>query len=470
MRDKIAISLLEENVQVNEILAFLKEIDEDFKPKLSSRISLSSYAKKLSSNAVFALATLDSKIIGMTAFYANDIHKKTSYLPVFGVKENYRGMGIASQLLDLTISFLKEKGFQRLSLETWLGSHAQIFYQRKKFIVERVEKDRGAKFESVKMFRWIGEIGCCQGSFDSTKLEYRKNLSDELSVNLFVKRDDLYPKFGGGNKARKLDYILNKAKNEGHDSIVTTGASQSNHCRATALYAAALGWKATIIIHDIEPNIYQGNLKLMKLAGAELRFVGHNEVKEAMDKAMDDFKITGYNPYYIWGGGHSVEGALAYFEAVKELKSQLGNITPDYIVVASGTGTTQAGIEIGVRHFYPQCEIIGVSVAREEARGKREILKSMDELNIYLDRPVLVPEDITFDTTVSGSGYEKFSPELIDSVQKTIEKGLLVDPTYTGKAFHTMKTYIHSGRISRGKNVVFWHTGGLMNLLSSPIV
>src|SRR5690606_28373172 len=100
------------------------------------------------------------------------------------------------------------------------------------------------------------------------------------------------------------------------------------------------------------------------------RFVKHAEVKTAMDKAMRDLEIKGFKPYYIWGGGHSIEGSLAYYEAVKELRIQLGNTIPDYLVVPSGTGATQSGLEVGIRQFYPKCQIIGVSVAREERSGR----------------------------------------------------------------------------------------------------
>lgn len=470
MSSSIEIIISKEGPGCDCIRNFLSEIDDDFKPSLSSKVSLDTYAEKLNSNATFILAMLGEEVIGITAFYANDRLKKESYLPIIGIKKEYRGKGTAYKMINSLISYLRRKGFEKLSLETWQGSPAQNFYQKNRFMVNKVVDDRNGAIQSVKMFRWLGEIDSDHDSFYTSELEYHKELSNRLSVDLFIKRDDLYPKFGGGNKARKLDFILGKARNENYNAVVTAGGAQSNHCRATALYAASLGWKTILIIHDDKPERYEGNLKLMELSGAEIRFVKQADVKEAMDNAMSDLEKKGRKPYYIWGGGHSVEGAWAFYEAVKELRSQLGNTIPDYLVVASGTGTTQAGLEVGIRHFYPKCQVIGVSVAREEKRGKEEILKSMRELNEYLNNRIDLPDTITFDTNKCGVGYETVFPELMETVREALEKGLVLDPTYSGKAFYTMKSFIEEGTIAQNSNVVFWHTGGLMNLLSSSAI
>jgi D-cysteine desulfhydrase len=299
-------------------------------------------------------------------------------------------------------------------------------------------------------------------------LESFNLVGTELGVNLRIKRDDLYPLPGGGSKARKLNYILNEDIRKNYNAIVTTGSNQSNHLRATALWAAKLGWKLICVIHDNEPEKYEGNLKIVKLTGAELRFVQKNEVKEAMDKAMSDLSNEGYKPFYIWGGGHSVEGALAYYEAVKELKEQLMGVQPDFLFVASGTGTTQAGIEIGVRQFLPGCKVIGISVARDEQRGKEAVLESMGTLNNYLGNPITMPDNIEFDDNWMGCGYEATYPELIDTIKWAAKtEGLILDPTYTGKAFHALRMYVKNEVIKPNSNVVFWHTGGLLNLMAT---
>lgn len=303
---------------------------------------------------------------------------------------------------------------------------------------------------------------------NKTPVVFLHNISRILGINIRVKHDDYYPFPGGGSKARKLNYILNEDIQKKYNAIVTAGSNQSNHLRSTALFASKLGMKLICIIHDNKPERYEGNLKVVKLTGAELRFVNKAEVKEAMDKAMADLSIEGYIPFYIWGGGHCLEGSLAYYDAVKELKGQLREFKPNYLFVASGTGTTQAGIEIGVRKFLPDCQVIGISVARKKIRGKEVILDSMEKLNTFLGNPIKMPGDIQFDDFWTGGGYEATYPELLDTI-KWVAKNeeIILDPTYTGKAFHALKTYAQNGKIKPGSNVIFWHTGGLLNLMAS---
>ncbi len=313
-------------------------------------------------------------------------------------------------------------------------------------------------------------INCSHFSFSPTPCITYKKLSENLNVNLVVKHDDLFNLSGGGNKARKLQYIIANAQKNKINAIVTAGGLQSNHVRATSIMCTLLGWKAIMIVHAEKPqqDIYDGNLKLTKLSGSEIRFVDMCNVSHAMDSAMNDLKEEGYNPLYIWGGGHCLEGTFSYYKAVEELKDQLCNLNPDYIVVASGTGTTQAGLEIGARHFFPDCKILGVSVARKTEKGKEIILNSFKELNALLQKPVRLPNDVFFDDRWIGGGYEETYPELIETILWAAKtEGLILDPTYTGKAFHAFRKYVETELIPKNSNVVFWHTGGLLNLMAS---
>src|SRR5690606_4291141 len=126
---------------------FLDEIDNDFKPSLSSKVSLETYAEKLNSNAFFILAILKKEVVGLAAFYANDVLKKETYLPIIGVRKKFRGKGIADKMIKILVSFLLEEGFEKLSLETWQGSPAQYFYRKHKFVVDRVVDDRNESFK-----------------------------------------------------------------------------------------------------------------------------------------------------------------------------------------------------------------------------------------------------------------------------------------------------------------------------------
>ncbi len=448
----------------------LLEIDNEFIPALSQRVNIIEYARKLSSNAVLfgAKDKKDGNLVGLIAIYCNDIRNRTAYIPIIGLVKKYRGKGYGQKLLELAIDHAKKLGFFHICLETWENSSSQKLYLEQGFRIDEIIEDRPNGIRSLKMKLSLKLNTSILNKNLSTPLQYFERLSKDLKINLFIKRDDLFPLTGGGNKARKLCYILNSDIKNNYNAIVTSGANQSNHLRATALNGAILGWKTICIIHDKEPINYNGNLKITNLTGAELRFVNKQEVSKTMNDAMVDLSKNGYKPLYIWGGGHCVEGSFAYYCAIKELRNQLGNVKPDFIFLASGTGTTQAGIEIGVRRFIPECKVIGISISRKSDYGKESIINSMKALNKTLNNPVSLTFNIDFDDKWIGDGYEKQYPELFETIEWASRKeGLILDPTYTGKAFHALVNYVKDGIIPKDSNVVFWHTGGLLNLLAS---
>jgi 1-aminocyclopropane-1-carboxylate deaminase/D-cysteine desulfhydrase-like pyridoxal-dependent ACC family enzyme len=308
-------------------------------------------------------------------------------------------------------------------------------------------------------------------SFLPTPLQFYKTLSEELGVKLRVKHDDLFQACGGGNKARKLQYSVKAAQKEGHNAIVTTGGAQSNHVRATALMTARLGWKAIMVVHGEEPKteIYQANLKLARLSGAKIRFVKADNVASAMDQSMEELKNDGYNPYYMRGGGHCVAGCYSYYDAVKEVKAQLKpEDYPDYLVLASGTGATQAGLIAGCGSLLPGARVLGISVSRNKERGSQVIHESLRELNGALARAGENAQEIHFDDAFVGEGYEAAYPRLLETIEWAAKaEGLVLDPTYTGKAFWGLVDYVRKGAVAKGANVLFWHTGGIFNLMAS---
>ena len=296
-----------------------------------------------------------------------------------------------------------------------------------------------------------------------TPLEDLKFLSTEYEIDLKVKRDDLYAFTGGGNKARKMKFILNDAEKKEADAFVTAGAINSNHARVVAITGAQKKWPVHIIIHD-KQNAVSGNLQLMKLTGARITFVEKHEVADAMDAAMDELKDEGYHPYYIMGGGHSVEGMRAYYEAVKEFFHQANGWKPDYVIHASGTGGTQAGLHVGFKEYFPETKVFGISVAREKERGHRKIKEGISKLCSYLEKEDRPGEIYFFDDWI-GDGYESIYPALEHSIGKAARKdGLITDPTYSGKAMTALFEMFESGSIIKGSRVLFWHTGGLINL------
>lgn len=249
-----------------------------------------------------------------------------------------------------------------------------------------------------------------------------------------------------------------------HNAVVTAGAANSNHAKVVALACAERGWKCTIVVHDDE-DFSKGNLLLMKLAGARLVFTSLSEVGPIMDREMAHFREGGYKPYYIYGGGHGLPGYLAFFDAVKDFVEASPNCQPDYVVHASGTGGTQAGLTVGFNEFLPGTKVIGVSIARNRRRGYEVVRQSCDALSGYLGLEPVGDESICFKDDWVGRGYASSYPELLQTIRQfTADYGLLTDPTYTGKALHGLKSMINRGEISAGSKVLFWHTGGLINL------
>jgi 1-aminocyclopropane-1-carboxylate deaminase/D-cysteine desulfhydrase-like pyridoxal-dependent ACC family enzyme len=285
------------------------------------------------------------------------------------------------------------------------------------------------------------------------------------STDLFVKHDDYLEGTGSGNKVRKNRYIIADAIKQNCNAIVSAGAANSNHARVIAMMGAQLGWPVKLAIHD-EEDYSNGNLLLMKLAGADLTFLKLSEVSEAMDVMMAEFIQDGRKPYYVWGGGHSVHGSHSYFEAVKELQTQLNSWVPDYIFVASGTGGTQAGIHVGCEYYFPETKVIGVSVARNKNRGQEIVEKSSAELRSFLkisahNNPVIFKDEWTC------GGYGSISQAQLNSINRAAKCGLTTDPTYTGKALHGLISMVENGEIRQESNILFWHTGGLINLLNN---
>ncbi len=303
--------------------------------------------------------------------------------------------------------------------------------------------------------------------FQPTPIQKEEKLSKLLGINLFIKRDDLFPISGGGNKGRKLQYILKKVINEKYTAVVTAGGIQSNHTRSTAIMCNNLGLKCTVIIHANKPmHPTTGNLKILELLGTKIIYCSMENVASTMDAAVDDFSAEGEKPFYLWGGGHCLEGTFAYYDAVKELTKQTA-IKFDKVYHASGTGATQAGLHVGFCELSPVTKVIGVSIARDNAKGTVAVTKSAEELLAYLGPNELL-EPINFDDNFLCGGYEKSTTELLEMISYVAKKsGIILDPTYSGKAFLAMLNHVKTKQITLNQNILFWHTGGLLNLMAS---
>lgn len=194
-------------------------------------------------------------------------------------------------------------------------------------------------------------------------LNVSKLISAEIPVEIYIQDDSCFPLYGGGSKARKIIPFLEEAEALGCNAVVTAGAANSNHAKVVALACAQKRWKCTVVVHDVE-DYSKGNLLLMKMAGAKLVFTSLSQVGSVMDDEMHSFRRSGLNPYYIYGGGHALPGYKAYYCAALALSEEHPELKPDYIVCASGTGGTQAGLVVGFDKVLPDAKVIGVSVAR----------------------------------------------------------------------------------------------------------
>jgi len=256
-----------------------------------------------------------------------------------------------------------------------------------------------------------------------------------LACKVMVKRDDLLPMSGGGNKVRKWWHIAEEVAAAGCDAVVTCGGIESNHCRVAALVCADRGWRCHLVLHGDPRALHQsrGNAFLALLAGAEASVVEPEQVGPAMDAAMNAFSDAGRRPYLVPGGGHCLAGALAYHDAVHELAQQHDwpAAGPDWIVVASGTGATQAGIVAGVSSLGWATRVVGVSVARRNPRGSEGIAASLGEVAARLGLKGVAP--VEFRDEWVGAGYGQADERVLTTISSAARQwGLILDPTYTG--------------------------------------
>ena len=284
--------------------------------------------------------------------------------------------------------------------------------------------------------------------------------------NILIARDDAFPFFMGGNKARKMVNIIHDIEGAGCNAVVTTGGIQSNHCRVAALACASKGWKCKLVLHGSKEQFFseKGNALLMRLSGAQLTFVNPAEIASVMDQSMIELKADGFNPYYLYGGGHNKAGVTSFVDAVHELRDTLATDNKiDHIFLASGTGSTQAGIIAGCKEAgWPETKVHGISIARQKQRAVAGILESLSF--IYPDPDKFTNDIILYDNFLF-EGYGKSNRQLHDFIIRVAKStGVILDETYTGKAFWGMLQIIENEKLNG--NMLFWHTGGLLNLMA----
>jgi D-cysteine desulfhydrase family pyridoxal phosphate-dependent enzyme len=309
-----------------------------------------------------------------------------------------------------------------------------------------------------------------------TPLEKLSNITNKYKgPNVFIKRDDCTTLALGGNKTRKLEYIMGHVNEKKYDEIITLGGLQSNWVRQTISISKKMGLKVIALYEGHEPENIQGNLLLDKLMGTEMKFIGpisqEEEDKEIRGEGPYTLKVAreekekGYNPYIAPLGGSIPLGHLGYIDAVLELNNQFKSLgrSLDKIIVATGSGGTQAGLELGVRLLELKTKVLGISISRHTREKSEEISEMCNETLKYLDinDEKFTPEQIFVDYESVGEGYAIPSKECINAIYEIAsEEGIILDPVYTGKAMAGMIKLLKNNFFKKGENIVFIHTGG----------
>ncbi|MDO6488317.1 D-cysteine desulfhydrase [Colwellia sp. 6_MG-2023] len=307
-------------------------------------------------------------------------------------------------------------------------------------------------------------------SHSPTPLEVMPHLSKILNHNLLIKRDDCTGLAGGGNKTRKLEYLLAAALAGNADTLVTVGGIQSNHARQTAAVAAKFGLKCELVLEDVsgtpKSDYYQnGNVLLNNLLGATIHRISAEEnCADYANELMVSLQNSGKQPYLIPMGGSNEIGSLGYIQCAQEVIDQIKDqdIALDHIVLATGSAGTQAGLLAGLILADVDIPVLGICVSRpadEQIQIVTELLEKTLTL-IGLD-PSLAKGRVFANGDYYGQGYGIPTDEMIEAVRLCAQhEGLILDPVYTGKAMSGMIDLCRKGVFSAKENILFLHTGG----------
>jgi D-cysteine desulfhydrase family pyridoxal phosphate-dependent enzyme len=294
-----------------------------------------------------------------------------------------------------------------------------------------------------------------------TPIEPLPRLGAELGgLRLLVKRDDQTGLALGGNKTRKLEYLMAEAQANGARSVLSTGAVQSNHCRQTAAAAARLGLSCTLVLAGDPPDAPSGNLLLDQLLGAKILYVTREQRDQRLQQAFEEAWSAGQRPYLVPYGGSNPTGAAAYAYALQELLQQ--ELHPDWIVFASSSGGTQAGLVAGAHLLGYPGRILGISVDEPATVLQTRVAELASETAERLGKPrQFSSAEIMINDDYLGGGYGVLGPEEIEAIQLFARReGLLLDPVYTGRAAAGLIDLARKGFFKAGETVLFWHTGG----------
>ena len=308
-----------------------------------------------------------------------------------------------------------------------------------------------------------------------TPLEHLPNLSRALNgPEIWIKRDDCTGMSTGGNKTRKLEFLMAEARDQGADLVLTQGATQSNHARQTAACAARMGIACHLLLedrtgktdHDYNDS---GNVLLDYLHGASVEYrPATPDMNAELAQAAAKFKSEGRKPYVIPGGGSNPVGALGYVNAALELVTQANDIglRIDHVVHATGSAGTQAGLITGLAGIRSGVPLLGIGVRAPRERQEENVYKlACATADLCGISGAVRREDVVANSDYVGKGYGFSTPGSLEAIQTLARlEAILLDPVYTGKGMAGLIDLTRQGRFNKGENIVFIHTGGSVGL------
>ncbi len=314
-----------------------------------------------------------------------------------------------------------------------------------------------------------------------TPLERLDRLSAKLGgPEIWIKRDDCTGLSTGGNKTRKLEFLMAEAQAMGADVVMTQGATQSNHARQTAAFASKLGMACHILLEDRtgsnNPNYNtNGNVLLDHLHGAltEKR-PGGSDMQAEMETLAGEMRAAGKKVYIIPGGGSNPTGALGYVNCAFELVGQANDrgLVIDHLVTATGSAGTQAGLIVGLKAINAGIPLLGFGVRAPKEKQEENVFALAQKTAEKLGCPGVVSRsDVVADTSYVGAGYGIPRADTIEAIRMFAElEGILLDPVYSGKGAAGLIDWCRKGRFRKGERVVFLHTGGSVALFGYDAV
>ncbi len=295
-----------------------------------------------------------------------------------------------------------------------------------------------------------------------TPVEEMPRLSEALGgPRLLIKRDDQTGLAFGGNKTRKLEFLIAEAREQGAKTLISGGAMQSNHCRQTAAAAARFGFECILVLTGELPERSSANLLLDELFGAKIVAVPDRKDRDRILQEMFDNAVAeGKKPYLVPYGGSSPTGALGYAFAVEEFMKQ--NVHADWFVFGTSSGGTHAGLVLGQRVFGFKGRVLGISIDESEEWLKSHVSKLASDASEKIgERIEFTHADVLATADYCGAGYGVLTNAEREAVKLFAKyEGLLLDPVYTGRAAAGMIDLIRKGFFKKDESVLFWHTGG----------